>query len=233
MDIPVSLVGNGPISLPLKHEAPIHVQITIPFSLLVKDFDPNTTQVPHLERPRSWLANRLFGRRYTFPTDAPTKAFLVASPVFESQVWPKLGASLFGKMERIGIMYSHATSDAEKWERAGASNLFWAFSTGVTDEDISNVRAVVLKASPGPAGAGGILFTVEEMDEREKAAWKSAWEVLGPFTPSPPWRDGESDVDLAMERKNNALCRLKAGWVTFPRPSNEKESSEKESSESV
>jgi hypothetical protein len=166
-----SLVGNRPISLPLKHEAPIHVHITIPFSLLVKDFDPNTTRVPVLEKPGSWLATRLLGPRYKTPTDAPTKAFLVACPVFHRQVWPKLSTLLFGKEERM--MYSHSGCDAKAWERAGASNLFWAFSTGVTDDDIGRVNAVVLTASPAPDGAGGILFTAEEMGEREQEAWKT------------------------------------------------------------
>jgi hypothetical protein len=35
--------------------------------------------------------------------------------------------------------------------------------------------------------------------------------VLVPPSPSPS--DGESEVDLAMARKNNALYRLKASWV--------------------
>ena len=221
MEVPVSLVGHGPISLPLKHEAPIHAQIRIPFSLLVKDFDPETTQVPQWEVPRSWLANRLFGRRYESPTDAGTKVFLVACPVFHHKVWPKLSTLLFGKKERV--MYSHSGSDVEEWERAGASNLFWAFSTGVTDEDVDNVRAVVLKASPCPDGTGGILFTAEEMDEGENAAWKTAWEVRVPPTPSPS--DRESDIDIAMERKNSVLYQLKAGLFAFPH--------DKESSESV
>jgi hypothetical protein len=219
MDIPVSLIGNESISLPLRHEAPIHLHITIPFSLLVKDFDPNTTQVPVLEPPRSWLATRLFGRRYKTPKDAMTKAFLVACPAFHNQVWPKLSTLLFGREE--GIMYSCSGCDAVDWERAGASNLCWAFSTGTTDDDIGRVRAVVLTARPGPDGTGGILFTAEEMGEGEKAAWKTAWMTLVPPTPAPG--HGESEVDLAMGRKNNALYRLKAGWVA-PRGSSEKES---------
>ena len=47
----MSLIANGPLSLPLKEEAPIHVHATIPFSLLVKDFDPTTAKVPYREEP--------------------------------------------------------------------------------------------------------------------------------------------------------------------------------------
>lgn len=221
MDVSVSFNENGPISLQLKHVAPIHIHIMMPFSLLVKDFDPNTTQVPNLERRRSWLATRLFGRRYETPVDVMTKIFLLTCPAFHNLVWPKLSTLLFGKEEPM--MYSHLSSDKEEWERARASTVSWAFSTRITDDDIGDMRAVILKASPNPDGPGGILFTVEEMGEREKAAWKTAWKVLVPPTPSPS--DGESDVDLAMARKNNALCRLKAGWVALP-ISNKKESFE-------
>ncbi|KAK4096317.1 hypothetical protein N658DRAFT_364857 [Parathielavia hyrcaniae] len=110
MDIPVSLIGNGPISLPLKHEAPIHIHITIPYSLLVKDFDPNTTPVPVLERPRCWLITRLFERRRETPSDAPDKACLIAWPVFH-RVWPKLSTLLIGKEEPS--LYSHVGCDAK------------------------------------------------------------------------------------------------------------------------
>jgi hypothetical protein len=219
MDIPVSLVENDRINLPLNHDVPIHVHVTIPFSLLVPDCDPNSTPVPKLERPRCWLATRLFGRQYETPTDAMTKTVLVVSPAFHHPVWPKLSALLFGKEQRN--MYTHLISDATEWEHANASNISWAFSTGVTDDDIDNVSAVVLKAGPGLCGTGGILFTVEEMGERHKAAWKRAWmELPPPMSPG----SGESGVDLAMDRKNNALSRFKAGWL--PQFSSEKESFE-------
>jgi hypothetical protein len=165
-DISVSLVGDPPISLPLEHSESVHVHITIPFSLLVQDFDPNTTQVPQWERPRCWLATRLFGRRYETPTTDIIKVCLLAFPIFEHRVWSKLSVLLFGKEERR--MNSNMGSDATEWERASASNLFWVFSKGVTDDDIDHVRAVVLKASPSMGGTSGMLFTVEEMGEREK-----------------------------------------------------------------
>ncbi|KAK4152139.1 hypothetical protein C8A00DRAFT_16513 [Chaetomidium leptoderma] len=206
--IPVSLAENESISLPLERR-PCHIHITIPFSLLVKDFDPNTAQVPQLELPRSWWwPTRLFGRRYETLTDATTKAVTIAHPTYR-QVWPKLSALLFGKEETT--LYSVLGSDAKDWERAGASNIFWAFSTGVTDDDIVHARAIVLKASP--CGTGGILFTVEEMGERDKVAWKTAWMDVVLYKSA-----GESDVDLAMARKNHALYRHMAGWA--PRPSN-------------
>jgi hypothetical protein len=227
MDIPVSLVGKGPISLPLQCEAPIHLSITIPFSLLVKDFDPNTTQVPQCEKPRSWLATRLFGRQYETPTDATSKTLLLVSPALRNRVWSKLSTLLFGKEEPI--MYLHSASDVREWKHAGAANVFWAFATGITEDHIGDVRALVLTASPGGPdddGTGGVLFTVDEMGDAEKAAWKTAWTVLPPIRPSPD-DEGEFEADLAMENKNRALCRLKAGWVDL------QVSSEKESFESV
>ena len=222
MDIPVSLIANGPLSLPLKEEAPIHVHATIPFSLLVKDFDPNTAKVPYLVEPRCWLANRLFGPRHKIPTSASTKAAMFASPLFPMWVWPKLGALLLGKVVDISVY--DTGSDAKEWAHAGDSNLFFAFATGATDDNIECVRAVVLTASPGPDGTGGILFTVKEMDERERAAWKTAWMVLPLSTPS-PGSAVRPNYDPAMERKNYALYASKASWFT-PSPSGKKESFE-------
>jgi hypothetical protein len=201
MTIPVSLVENASIDLPLKH-GPFHVHVTIPFSLLVRDFDPNTTRVPQMERPQCWLATRLFGRRYDTPTDVVTKVVMVAYPVYHHQVWPELSTLLFGKEEPR--MYSVSGSDAKEWERVGASNLFWAFSRGVADDDIEHTRAVVLKASCSPCSAGGIMFSVEEVGEKGKAAWKAAW--MGVVLYKEP-SAGESDADLAMGKKNHGLYR--------------------------
>ncbi|KAK3902451.1 hypothetical protein C8A05DRAFT_15491, partial [Staphylotrichum tortipilum] len=211
MDISVSVIGKGPISLPLKRDVPIHIAVTIPFSLLMTDFDPNTTPVPQMERPRFWLGTLLFGRRYEPPRYASSKAQFLTNPILCDRVWPKLSTILFGQEERF--LYSHMTSDAREWEKIGTANIFWVCATGITDDDISNVRAVVLTASPGLDGTGeGVLFTVEEIGQTEKAAWKRAWTAM------PAWTAdlGESDADLAMERKNGALCRLKAGFVELP-----------------
>ncbi len=49
---------------------------------------------------------------------------------------------------------------------------FRTFSTGITD-NIDQARAVVLKAEHNPNVADGMLFTVEEMDERGKTGWKA------------------------------------------------------------
>ena len=225
MDIPVSVIAKGPLNLPLKEEPPIHVHATIPFSLLVKDFDPNTAKVPSWEEPRCWLANRLFGPRYKTPSSASAKVAVFASPIFDGRVWPKLGALLLGK--EVGMPTCNTGSDAKEWADAGASNLFFAFSTGATDDDLDCVRAVVLTASPGPDGIG-ILFTVREMDERERAAWKAAWMALPPPIPSPGSAvEYMYDDDRATERKNHALYVSKAGWFAPSR------ASEKESFESV
>ncbi len=228
MDISVSVVGKGPISLPLKYDVPIHIAVTIPFSLLRTDFDPNTTPVPHWERPRSRLGTLLFGRRYETLPHASGQAHFLANSILYDRVWPKLSTMLFGQEERF--LYSHMTSDAREWEKIGTANIFWVCATGITDDDISNVRAIVLTASPGLDGTGeGVLFTVEEMGETEKAAWKRDWMAMPPWTvlPSICGRAdlGESGADIAMERKNSALCRLKAGFVELPL-SGEKESFE-------
>lgn len=219
MTIPISLTKNESISLPLKH-GPFHVYITIPFSLVVRDFDPSTTPVPKWEVPRSWLAARLFGRQYETPTDAETKATLLVSPTFYHKIWPRLSTLLFGKEEPM--METIVGSDAEDWERTGASNHFWAFATGVTDDDIDRVRAIVLKGSL--SSTGGILFAVEEMGEKGRAAWKEAW--VGGVARRKS-RD-ESDVEFAMGRKNGALYRYMRAGV--PRPfDGEKELSDSES----
>ena len=218
----MSLIANGPLSLPLKEEAPIHVHATIPFSLLVKDFDPNTAKVPYRTEPRCWLANRLFGPRHKNLSSDSAKVSAFASPIFPRLVWPKLGALLLGKEVRMSTC--NTGSDAKEWAYASASNLFFAFATGATDDDIDYVRAVVLTASPGPDGTGGILFTVKEMDERERAAWKTAWMVLPLSTPS-PGSAVRPNYDPAMERKNYALYASKASWFT-PSPSGKKESFE-------
>lgn len=222
MDIPVSLIANGPLSLPLKEEAPIHVHATIPFSLLVKDFDPNIAKVPYWEEPRCWLANRLFGPRHKTPTSASAKVAMFASSIFPRRVWPSLGRLLLGKEVRISAC--NTGSDAKEWAHAGASNLFFAFATGATDDDMDCARAVVLTASSRPDSTGGILFTVKEMDEKERAAWKTAWMVLPPPTPS-PGSAVEPNDDPAIERRNHALYESKASWLA-PSPSSEKEAFE-------
>jgi hypothetical protein len=147
--------------------------------------------------------------------------------MFNNHIWPKLSTLLFGKEQRS--MYSHSASDVREWEHAIAGNIFWAFSIGgVTEDDIDDVRALVLTAAnhagaDGNGVGGGVLFTVEEMGETEKAAWKTAWTVLPPPLCRPwPGDAGESDADLAMERKNGALCRVMAGLVT-PQLFSEKE----------
>ncbi|KAK4249856.1 hypothetical protein C7999DRAFT_29725 [Corynascus novoguineensis] len=101
------------------------------------------------------------------------------------------------------------------WECVGVSNLLRAFSTGITDDDIDHARVVVLKANNSLYGTCGILFTVEEMDEKEKVAWKATWMDMVLFKSA-----GESDLDLAMTNKNHALYRHMSGWAS--RPLNEK-----------
>ncbi|KAL2139812.1 hypothetical protein VTI28DRAFT_4667 [Corynascus sepedonium] len=133
MDITVSLDKDESMDLSLK-EGPVHVYITIPFSFLVKDFDPNTTQVP------KWY-----------------------------------GLDLGGGPPGV----------------------------------------VVLKANNSSYGTGGILFTLEEMDEKEKVAWKATWMGMVPINST-----GGSNLDLGMTNKNHALYRHMSGWAS--RPLNEK-----------
>jgi hypothetical protein len=206
MDIPVSLVANGPLSLPLKEDAPIHIYATISFSLLVKDFDPNTARGPYFEEPRCWLASRLFGPRRRTPSSASFRVALFASSAFTRGVWPQLSALLLGKEVRIPTCT--IGSDAKDWEHASASNLFYTFATGATDDDMDCGRAVGLTASPSPDGTGGILFTVKEIDERERAAWKTAG--MGLPAPSPGSAIEPGD-DPATKSKNHILHTSKAG----------------------
>ena len=222
LDIPVSLVGRESISLPLEH-GPIHVHVTIPFSFLVKDFDPNTAPVPQVQRPRSWWRPTwLFGRRYEPLTEPASRALILATP-YHDHVWQQLSLSLFGKHE--SMLYCVVGSDIEDWESASVGTLSWAFATGATDDDIDHVRAIVLKANDSLDKEGRIRFTVEEMDETKKAAWKAVWVGMVRYTSR---QDGESEVDLAMLNKNSALHRLMASWAL--RASNEKESLENHSS---
>ena len=212
MDIPVSLIVNGPLSLPLQDEPLIHDHATIPFSLLVKDFDPNTAKIPSWEEPRCWLANRLLGPRYKTPYSASAQVAMFASSIFHGRVWPKLGTLLLVK-EEVGMPVCTTGSDAKEWAQAAASNLLFVFVTGATDDDLDCGRAVVLTARPDPDGTGGILFTVREMDERERTAWKTAWMVLPPPTPSP--RAGSAvapDDGPAMQRRIHALYASKEAW---------------------
>ena len=228
MDIPVSLVANAPLSLPLKEDAPIHIHATVPFSLLVKDFDPNTARGPYFEEPRCWLANRLFGPRRRTPSSASTRVALFADFAFTGGVWPRLSALLLGKEVRISTCT--IGSDAKDWADASASNLFYAFTIGANDDDDDDDdnddmdcgRAVGLTASPGPDGTGGILFTVKEMDKGEASAWKTAW--AGRPAPS-PGSDVEPGDDRAMKSKNHVLYTSNAGWFA-PSTSSEKESFE-------
>jgi hypothetical protein len=141
---------------------------------------------------------------------------LVLATPYHDHVWQQLSLRLFGKHEPM--LYSVVGSDIEDWERASAGTLSWAFATGATDDDIDHVRVIILKANYSLDGAGRIVFTVEEMDEGEKAAWKAVWMDMAPYTLR---RDGESEVDLAMLNKNSALRRHVAGWA--PQSSNEKE----------
>ncbi|KAH6842361.1 hypothetical protein B0I37DRAFT_381748 [Chaetomium sp. MPI-CAGE-AT-0009] len=217
--IPVSLVDNGSISLPL--DGPLHVYITVPFSLLVKDFDPNTTRVPPWVQPAPWWwPTWLFGPRYKTPTNAEIKAYSIASPVFQEQLWPKLSALLFGKEEPA--LYTVVGSDIKDWEHAAASHLFWTLATGVTDENVDRIKAVVLTPISSASRPG--LFTVEELGAVEEAAWKKSlmdtvqWEFL----------EGEerSPVDFEINKRNHGLFQYMRHRDY--RPSDEKQPVEKE-----
>jgi hypothetical protein len=69
------------------------------------------------------------------------------------------------------------------------------------------------------------VLTVEEMGEKDKAGWKTTCMDVVPYKPGA----GESDVDVAMTRKNQALHRYMAAWARQPAASNEKESLESDS----
>jgi hypothetical protein len=218
MVIPISLVNEEALDLKAENGlGPLHIYITTPFSLLVRDFHPNTTLVPKTEQPRSWWQKLgLFRRRRDgTPDDACVKACLLGFGPFHYDVWPKLSTLLFGKEEHR--LYTTVGSDAKEWEGLGDSNLSWSFSTGVTDDDIDRVRAIVLEASEGPTGS--IQFTLEEIDEKQRADWKSYYES------APRYRlPGESVIDAEMGLKISALYRYMASspWY-FPPADPEKE----------
>ena len=101
----------------------------------------------------------------------------------------------------------------------GCIEPFLTFSTGVTD-DIDHARAVVLKAKHNPRVAAGMLFTVEEMDERGKAGWKAVWMDLD-------WDKSPQVGEAGMLKKNAALSEYMRGWDT--RPLNQDDSSKSDS----
>ncbi|KAK3291592.1 uncharacterized protein B0H64DRAFT_478334 [Chaetomium fimeti] len=209
--IPVSLAENESINLPLN--GPIHVHITIPFSLLVKDFDPKTTQVPpRMKAGPWWRPTWLFGYRYETPTHPEVKAFDLTSPAFRQELWPKLSVLLFGKEEVT--MYSVTGCDIQDWEHAAASNIVWSFATGVTDDNVDRARAVVLKLNNHPSRPG--LFTVEELEGAEDAAWKKVLMDTEPWEETPE----ESAVDVEMTRRNRGLYQYMRDRDV--RPSDEK-----------
>ncbi len=123
MVIPLSLVANESTSLPLKN-GPFHVHVMIPFSLLVKDSDPNTTPDPQCARLRLWWwwTTLLFGVRWETLTDPMEEAFFLGSLIF-SRIWGKMKVLLFGKHEAVTEKYHYINSNIKNWEHAGASNL--------------------------------------------------------------------------------------------------------------
>ena len=217
-----SIVENESISLPLV--GPFHVYMTTPFSLLVQDFDPNTKIPPGIQPAPWWRPNWLFGPRFETPCYAGSWALFLTNPAFSKELWPKLSALLFGKEEPA--LHSIINCNIEDWQQVIDSNLLWAFSTGVTDDNIDNIKAVVLKPINDPSRPG--RFTVEELGPVEDAAWKR---VLGDTEPwESPEESQETDIDVEMRRRNFALS-----WYMRDRgmiPSDEKKFAEKESVES-
>jgi hypothetical protein len=215
-----SLVENGSISLPLV--GPFHVYMTTPFSLLVQDFDPNTTQIPPNILPAPWWRpDWLFGPRFEAPPYAGTRAVVLAHPALTEELWPKLSALLFGKAEPK--MYTVISSTIEDWQHALDSDFSWAFATGVTDDDIDNIRAVVLKTTNDPSRPG--QFTVEQLRAEEDAAWKRV------LADTEPWESPEeTEIDVEITRRNRALLRyMRDRDITI---SDEKKLAEKQSDDS-
>lgn len=86
-------------------------------------------------------------------------------------------------------------------ESAGASIATWTFARSITDDDIINVRALVLRGESYPCDkTGGILFTVEEMGEREMAGWKRYWGEG--VMHKDEW---DTDVNIAIKKMGFAL----------------------------
>lgn len=175
MAVPVSFVGVNSASLPLE-DGPFHVDITIPFSLVMQDSDLTLAQIQSRESWATWLFRR---QHKTTPV---SRAVQLALPRLR-QIWQQLSALLFGREEPT--LYAVLACDADHWDRIADSNIFWTVSTGVTNND--SARVVVLKADEDSM-RGGIRFTWEEMGENEKMTWTDRWmglRRLPLYTPEP------------------------------------------------
>ncbi len=101
---------------------------------------------------------------------------------------------LFGKHEDATEKFRYINCDIKDWEHAGASNLSWTFSTGVTD-DIDHARALILKAEHKPCVAAGILFTVERDGRGKEGGLEGGMDgdALGQIAPS--WRGWDAEEE--------------------------------------
>lgn len=66
-------------------------------------------------------------------------------------------------------------------------------------EGLDEARVVVLKACPGPAGAGGVEVSVREMGVGEREDWKEAWARI--------WNRHPDDSEDELDRLEVALVR--------------------------
>ncbi len=160
---------DNSMPLPLKfRDGHIHVHITVPFSLIVRDFGPNTSPPRTITFPRSprWATLLLGPHHHTLPEPA-SGAGLVAGDHLE-HFWPQLSLTLFGR--EMPAQYTLATCDAADWEHLDDSNVFWTTAGGAI-VDTPNPRVLTLKGHASPVG-GGIRFTLEEMGGERREAWK-------------------------------------------------------------
>lgn len=224
MNSPISLIGDEQTHLPLQG-GPFHVHITIPFSLLVRDFDP-TIPLPQVAfRPkRSWMA-RLFGRRdatLSPENEAVLKALTLARPHL-CDIWRRLSVLLFdGEPEEYPV-HTYVSLDVNDGRTIGTSNLAWVVAAGDMAGDLEAARVLLLTAQDDPE-RGGIQFTWREMDDKDMGVLKSEWRDVR----NARGRDGSawSDFDEEMVRRHFTLNNLVRHGVPYRYPSYQRESLE-------
>lgn len=222
--IPVFVVPKPEIPLPLKEDDGYHVHVIVPFSLIVRDLDPNATRAPvTLEHRRfTWWATRLFGRWKEISSEPQLEAIGIANPHL-TNIWPRLSAILFGREEPA--RYSMTACDVEDWKHVNGSHVFWTAFVGAIDN--TNTRVVVLRAD-GSLVHGGIQFTLEEMGDKDKQAWKE--EYLGYCMSNVSRTQGLPAADIELIRRNLALNgRMMLDWANH-KGSHEKDRDSFESS---
>jgi hypothetical protein len=199
------------VALPLE-EGPYHIHITVPFALVVWNFNPKTASPPRLWKPRSThLATRLFGSRGPILTSPSDRAKHAALPHLR-ELWKQLSPLLFEQKETKPAMFSVTSCDVDDWGRVNESTLFWTTATTTPLYD-KPLRVMVLEGTG--TGDGGIKFTLEEIGDAEKEAWRAECSR----TPAPrisgvTWPSAQVEtVTVNVVERNLVLNRWMSGRI--------------------